>query len=97
MFDTILTAAAGFAAAVAIYFAYLAATKGLPAAVAWAKAKWTAGAAEIATIKADIESLKLKAAALEQRLAPPVALATPVVAPATPLVAPPVAPPAPQA
>ena len=50
----IFSIAVGAAGVGAAYFLYLAASKGLPAAWAWLKAKWTAGTAELAALKADV-------------------------------------------
>lgn len=93
--------AIGVALAGASYFAYLVATKGLPAAWALAKAKWNAGKAELAKLQGDLATLeqgvvadvKERVAALEaemSRLKPapnpvPTAAAAPAAAPAAPL------------
>jgi hypothetical protein len=50
--------AIGAALAGAAYFAYLAATKGLPAAWAFVRAKWSAGKAEVAKLKGDLVALE---------------------------------------
>jgi len=48
------------------YFLFLAATKGMPAALAWVKAKWNAGTNEIAQIEADLSGLAGRVSSLEQ-------------------------------
>jgi hypothetical protein len=56
--DQILSVAIGAVGAGALYFVYLAASKGLPATVAWAKAKWNAGKTEAAALRADFDQLE---------------------------------------
>jgi hypothetical protein len=52
------------------YFLYLAATKGLPAALAWAKAKWNSAGAEVTALRADLAQLEQGAVAdVKSRLA----------------------------
>jgi hypothetical protein len=63
----ILTGAVGVGV---VYFIYLAATKGLPAAWAWLKAWWTAGAAELNAVKARIAALEADVAKLKTPAAP---------------------------
>lgn len=50
------------------YFLYLAATKGLPAALAWVKAKWNAGKVELASLESDIADAHDRVTSLEHRL-----------------------------
>lgn len=64
----VLSIAIGAALVFAAYFVYLAATKGLPAAWAWLKAKWTAGKAAAAKIETDLSGLGAKVTALENRV-----------------------------
>lgn len=47
------------------YFLYLTATKGLPAAIAWAKDKWHAGKADLAMLQADLHELGSQVTVLE--------------------------------
>ena len=49
--------AVGAVGVAGLYFLYLAASKGLPAAYAWVKAKWSGAGAEFATLKADFVQL----------------------------------------
>jgi hypothetical protein len=42
----------------AVWFLYIAATKGLPAAWAWLKAKSTAAETRLASVEADVAALK---------------------------------------
>jgi hypothetical protein len=49
--DFLLNAIPGLAIALGLYFLYLVATKGLPAALAWVKAKWNAGKDELASLE----------------------------------------------
>jgi hypothetical protein len=56
----ILSIAVGAAGVGLAYFVYLAATKGLPAAVAWVRARWTAGRAELANLGADVDQAHVK-------------------------------------
>jgi len=81
----------------AAYFAYLCAAKGLPAALAWIKAKWNAGKAAASALQADIDDAHHRITSLESRLvsaeASIVTLAKP--APATAPAAATAAPPAP--
>lgn len=58
--------AIGVALAGGAYFSYLVATKGLPAALAWVRAKWNAGKVELAAIEATANSALSKAKALEE-------------------------------
>lgn len=67
----IAAAAAGAAGLGVVYFLYLSASKGLPAAWAWVKAKWNAG-------KADLKGLEDRVTALESKV---VSLAKPATAP----------------
>ena len=62
----IFSIAAGAAGVGVVYFLYLAATKGLPAAYAWAKARWNAGTSELASLEADLAGASAKVTALEQ-------------------------------
>ena len=66
----ILQIALGAAGAGLSYFLYLAATKGLPAALAWLKAKWNAGKAKAAQVESDLEAVTLKVTTLEQQVLP---------------------------
>jgi hypothetical protein len=61
----IFSIAAGAAGVGVVYFLYLAGTKGLPAALAWAKAKWNAGKADFAALQGDVQGLSGKVTALE--------------------------------
>lgn len=60
-----LSIAAGAAGVGAAYFLYLVATKGLPAALAWAKAKWNAGKADFAALQGDLAGVQTKLASIE--------------------------------
>lgn len=82
----------------AAYFIYLTATKGLPAAVAFVKAKWNAGKADLAALQglADkvasleqgaIAEVKTRLAAVEQKLTQAPALAAPAAAAPAPAAA----------
>jgi hypothetical protein len=62
----IISVAIGAVGVFFAWFSYLAATRGLPAALAWAKAKWNAGKTELAAIRGDIGDAQTKIAALEQ-------------------------------
>ena len=64
---SLLLGAAGLLVA---YFAYLCITKGIPAAVAWVKAKFSAASADVAKLKADFAALEAKVSALEAKLLP---------------------------
>jgi cob(I)alamin adenosyltransferase len=66
MFD-LFSVAAGAGGVGLSYFLYLAATKGLPAAVAWAKEKWNAGKADLETIQADLHELGSQVTVLEHQ------------------------------
>lgn len=66
--DSIFLLAGGFGIAVGGYFLYLAYTKGLPAAVAWAKAKWNAAKNDLAQVRGDAVAAQAYAARLEQDL-----------------------------
>lgn len=66
MLENIVPMAIGAAGVAVAYFTYLAATKGLPAAIAWVKAKWNAGKAELAALEAEITDAKAKLNTLEQ-------------------------------
>lgn len=68
--DQFFGIAAGAAGVVGLYFLYLAATKGLPAAVAWFKTWWNKGKAELDALKADVATAQTAAAALEAKLQP---------------------------
>jgi len=59
------------------YFAYLCATKGIPAAWVWLKSKVSAGSAELAQLKADFAAVEARVAALEARGAPTAPAAPP--------------------
>ncbi len=52
--DAISTAVVVFAAGSALYFVYLAATKGLPFAWSTVKSWWNAGKAELAKVQSDL-------------------------------------------
>jgi hypothetical protein len=65
----IVSIAVGAAGVGVVYFAYLAATRGLPAALAWVKAKWNAGKAEIAALEQDIDAAHVKVDAATAKLA----------------------------
>lgn len=69
MFDvaTIALLAAG---ALGAYFLHLVATKGLPAAIAWVKAKWNAGKAAAAGLQAGVESAHARITDLETSALP---------------------------
>lgn len=58
--------AAGAAGVGALWFFKLAATKGLPAALTWLKAKWNAGKADLAGLQGDVAGLTGRLSALEQ-------------------------------
>lgn len=51
----LLSIGTGAAFAAAGYFLYRVARDGVPAVLAWAKAKWTAGKTEIGALSADVE------------------------------------------
>ena len=82
--EQILPIAGGAAGVVGLYLAYLAATKGAPAAWTALASWWTAGKTELATIKADVASAHAKIAALQTNVtglvAPVAALQTDVTA-----------------
>lgn len=69
MFD-LFSIAIGAVGVGLVYFLYLAATKGLPAALAFVKAKWTAGTTKVAQIEADLEAVTGKVTTLEQQVLP---------------------------
>lgn len=56
----VLWIAPGAAVAVAVYVAYVAVTKGIPAAWAMVSGWWNKGKQDIATLKADVKALKEK-------------------------------------
>lgn len=62
--DFVLSAIPGLAIALGLYFLFLVATKGLPAAWAWLKGVWTAGKADLASLEqalgGEIDELKAK-------------------------------------
>jgi microcompartment protein CcmL/EutN len=62
----VFSIAVGAIAVGVIYFLYLAATRGLPAAIAWARAKWSAGKADLVGLQGDVAGLGGKVTALEQ-------------------------------
>jgi hypothetical protein len=62
------------------WFTHLVATKGLPAAIAWAKAKWNAGKADLANLKGRLAAVEEQLAAI--KAAPPAAAAPAAPAPA---------------
>jgi hypothetical protein len=67
---------AGALGACSLYFLFLVATKGLPAAWAWLKSKWTAGGTELANLRAEfnqlsggvVSAIEKRVTALEQAL-----------------------------
>jgi hypothetical protein len=71
--DHLLYAGEGAAGVGLLYFLYLVATKGLPAALAWVKSTWNGAAnavkADIAAAKSDIEALKGDVAAAKTDIA----------------------------
>lgn len=60
---SVLTGAAGVGV---LYFLYLCATKGVPVAWAWLKAKWTAGKAGLDIVEQGIEAATTRIDSLEQ-------------------------------
>ena len=68
MFD-LVQIAIGAAGVGAVYFLYLVATKGLPAALARVKAKWNAGKTVTLGLQAGIESAHERISDLERDLA----------------------------
>jgi len=82
MSELVLGAGLGIAGVAVAVFLYIAATKGLPAAIAWVKAKWTAAKKDLANLKGDLASLEQRVVALEQKVAAPAA-AAPAAPPAT--------------
>jgi hypothetical protein len=89
--DFLLSAIPGLAIALALYFLYLVATKGLPAAWSWLKGVWTAGKADLAKLEvifggeidavhARIDSLEADLKTVKAALGP---APQPVAAPAT--------------
>ena len=66
--------ALGAGAAGVTYFVYLCATKGIPAAWAWAKAKFAAGSAELAKLSGELDSrvtaLETDVSALKRSITP---------------------------
>ena len=64
----LLSTAAGAAGVGVAYFLYLCATKGLPAAWAWAMAKWNAGAAAAKVLQQDIDAAHERITAMETKL-----------------------------
>jgi hypothetical protein len=49
-----------------LWFLKLAASKGLPAAVAWVKTRWNAGKADFSALQGDVGDLTSKLTTLEQ-------------------------------
>ena len=76
---------AGAAGVLVVYLIYLSATKGLPAAWAWLKAKWNAGKAQAIALQSDIDAAHVRITALEQQVAQMAAqlLPKPAAAPST--------------
>lgn len=65
----IVSVAAGAAGILGVYFLYLAATKGLSAAVAWFKSKWTSiETTVVADLKADVAAVKTDVAAIKAKV-----------------------------
>jgi hypothetical protein len=62
----VLSIATGIAAAGVSYFLYRCARDGVPAVVAWTKAKWSAGTSELAALNADIDHVHERLAVLER-------------------------------
>jgi hypothetical protein len=62
---SLLTGAGGVAGVIATWFG---ATKGAPAVLAWVKTKWTAGAAELTTLRGDVASAHTMIANLETKV-----------------------------
>ncbi|MGY3393425.1 hypothetical protein ACVWW6_006016 [Bradyrhizobium sp. USDA 3311] len=65
----VLSIAAGAAGVGVAYFLYLCATKGLPVAWAWLKAKWNAGKAGLAVIEQDVAGVTTRVGSLENSFA----------------------------
>jgi len=61
----VFSIAVGAAGVGCLYFLYLASSKGLPAALAWLKAKWNAGKADLAGLQGDVVDVKSKLASIE--------------------------------
>jgi hypothetical protein len=81
-FGNIFQILIGIAIAVAAYFIYLAASKGLPVAISTAKAWWQKGEKRLAAIEADILALKQHAGLAPKE--PPAADLAPGETPPTP-------------
>lgn len=58
----------GLAVAAVSYLVYVAATKGLPAAIATAKAWWSKGKQDLATVRGDVAEAHDRLAKLEARV-----------------------------
>lgn len=82
--DLMLSTIPGLAIAAGLYFLYLVATKGLPAALAWVKGKWTSGKAELAKLDDDIDHAFERIGVLEKQMVSVLAARafSPTVAPA---------------
>ena len=61
----LLSVAAGAISVGVLYFLYLVATKGLPAAWAWLKTKWNASKAGLATLETAVGETTIRVASLE--------------------------------
>lgn len=71
--ESVLYVVPGLVVALGAYFVYLAATKGLPAAVTWFKAWWNKGKAELSTLKGDVTEAQAKLTSMEATLGADVA------------------------
>ncbi|NEU94826.1 hypothetical protein [Bradyrhizobium uaiense] len=84
----------------ATYFAYLCATKGVKAALAWLKSEWASGAAAVEKVRADLTQLetgvvstvKADVAALQSRVSVLEARATAAIPTPAPVLTAPVLP-----
>jgi hypothetical protein len=62
---SLFSIALGAAAVGLAMFLKLCATKGVPAAIAWVKAKWNAGKADIANLQGDVAGVQSKLTSIE--------------------------------
>jgi hypothetical protein len=63
----VFSIATGAAGAGIAYFLYLVSSKGLPAALAWVKARWNAGKADLEQLKGDVDIAKRDIAAFDSK------------------------------
>jgi hypothetical protein len=65
----VLSIATGVAGAGVAYFVYRCARDGVPAVLAWAKAKWSAGKAELGSLSAEVDHVHDRLDAAERWIA----------------------------